>query len=77
VWREKDGWIGPFKLLVNDGETCTIDMLYKPTNFRLIVVKLYYSLPEAPQEDKKDKDGSSEDDTAEQSVREIRSTIEV
>jgi hypothetical protein len=49
VWREKDGWTGLFKFFVTDGETCIIDMPYRPTNFRSTVVKSYYilSLPEA------------------------------
>jgi hypothetical protein len=53
VWREKDGWTGPFKLLATDGETCTIDMPHGPTNFRSTVVKPYYilPLPEASQEE--------------------------
>jgi hypothetical protein len=64
VWREKDRWIGLFKFLVTDGETCTIDMSYKPTNFRSIVVKLYYilSLPEISQEKKEIEDIESPDD---------------
>jgi hypothetical protein len=46
VWREKDGWNGPYKLLAINGETCTIDMPYGPTNFRTTVVKPYFT--EAP-----------------------------
>jgi hypothetical protein len=42
VWREKDRWNEPHKLLVIDSQTCTIQMLYRPINFRLTVVKLYY-----------------------------------
>jgi hypothetical protein len=42
VWRENDGWTGPFKLIAVDGETCTIQMPYGPTNFRSIVVKPYF-----------------------------------
>jgi hypothetical protein len=42
VWREKDGWKGPYKLLATNGETCTIDMPYGPTNFRTTAVKPYY-----------------------------------
>ena len=33
VWREKDGWNGLYKLLAINGEICTIDMLYRLTNF--------------------------------------------
>src|SRR5258707_12370146 len=53
VWREKDGWNGPYKLLAIDGETCTVDMPYGPTNFRTTVVKPYFTDPtdqEAPEE---------------------------
>jgi hypothetical protein len=42
VWRETDGWNGPFKLLVTESETCLIVILYSPTRFRTTVVKLYY-----------------------------------
>ena len=42
VWCEKHGWNGPYKLLVINGETCTINMLYGLTNFRSTVVKPYY-----------------------------------
>src|SRR6267378_3464656 len=38
VWREKDGWNGPYKLLAMNGQTCTIQMPYGPTNFRSTVV---------------------------------------
>ncbi len=43
VWREKDGWNGPFKLLAIDGHTCTIQMPYGPAQFRSTVVKPYYN----------------------------------
>ena len=33
VWREKDGWNRPYKLLVINGKIYTIDILYRPTNF--------------------------------------------
>ena len=41
VWREKEGWTGPFKLIATDGKTCTVEMPYGPTNFRSTVVKPY------------------------------------
>jgi hypothetical protein len=56
VWREKDGWIDLFKLFAIDSETCTIDMPYRLTNFRLTVVKLYYILLEASQEEEEIED---------------------
>ena len=75
VWREKDGWTGPFKLLATDGETCTIDMPHGPTNFRSTVVKPYYilPLPEASQEEEEieeppDDDRDESIDAEEQSV---------
>jgi hypothetical protein len=43
VWREKDGWTGPFKLLAVNGETYTVQMPQKATNFRTTVVKPYYT----------------------------------
>ena len=33
VWRKKDGWNGPYKLLVINSEIYTINILYKLTNF--------------------------------------------
>jgi hypothetical protein len=57
VWREKDGWTDPFKLLAIDGEICTIDMPHGPANFRSIIVKSYYTLPEASQEEKEEIEG--------------------
>jgi hypothetical protein len=50
VWREKDGWKGPYKLLATNGETCTIDMPYGPTNFRTTVVKPYFTETPTDQE---------------------------
>ena len=51
VWREKYGWTGPFKLIANNGEIYTINIFYRPTNFRLTVVKPYYATSETPQEE--------------------------
>ena len=56
VWREKDGWIGLFKLFVINGETCTIDIPYKLTNFRSTIVKPYYTLLETPQKEEEIED---------------------
>ena len=52
VWREKDGWIGPFKLFATNGEIYIINMSYGPTSFRSTVIKSYYSLFEVPQKEK-------------------------
>ena len=43
MWRERDGWKGPYRLLAVNGETCTIQIPYGPTNFRSTVVKPYYT----------------------------------
>ena len=42
VWRENEGWTGPFKLLSIDNVTTTVDMPYGSTNFRTTVVKSYH-----------------------------------
>jgi hypothetical protein len=42
IWRKKDGWNGPYKLLVINGEIYIIKMPYRPTNFQLTIIKLYY-----------------------------------
>jgi len=41
VWREKEGWKGPYKLIAIDRETYTVDMPRGPTKFRSTVVKPY------------------------------------
>ena len=48
IWREKDGWNRLYKLLVINGEIYIINILYKPTNFQLTVVKPYYIKEEIP-----------------------------
>ena len=48
IWREKEKWTGPFKLISTDGETCTIQMPYGPANFRSTVVKPYYTDETSP-----------------------------
>ena len=45
VYREKDKWTGPFKLLSTQGETCTIELPSGPTNFRSTNVKTYHQPP--------------------------------
>jgi hypothetical protein len=55
VWRESDGWNGPYKVASVDGHNVTVDMVNGPTTFRSTVVKPYYrpdhlwSDPDAPQ----------------------------
>ena len=33
VWYKKEGWNGPYKLLIINSKIYTINMLYRPTNF--------------------------------------------
>jgi hypothetical protein len=33
VWREKEEWTGPYKLIATEGETCTINMSRGPVKF--------------------------------------------
>jgi hypothetical protein len=63
VWRENLGWKGPFVLLARDGETCTVDVDGKATNFRTVVVKPYYrdESTEIPADD--DDEGDDAEDT--------------
>ncbi|KAF1934523.1 hypothetical protein EJ02DRAFT_203408, partial [Clathrospora elynae] len=42
VWRESDGWNGPYKIASIDGHNVTVDMVNGPTAFRSTVVKPYY-----------------------------------
>jgi hypothetical protein len=42
VWRESDGWNGPYKIASIDGHNVTIDIVNGLVVFRLTVVKLYY-----------------------------------
>jgi hypothetical protein len=42
VYREKNRWSGPYKLIAINRETCTVQMPYGPTDFRSTVVKPYY-----------------------------------
>ncbi|KAK1914254.1 hypothetical protein P3342_007500 [Pyrenophora teres f. teres] len=54
VWRESDGWNGPYKIASIDGHNVTVDMVNGPVTFRSTVVKPYYrpdhlwSDPDAP-----------------------------
>ena len=43
IYRENDGWTGPFKLIAIDGETCIIDMPYGQSRFRSTVIRPYYA----------------------------------
>jgi hypothetical protein len=42
VWRKKDGWTGPFKLLLTNDQTYIVQMPYRLTQFQSTVVKPYY-----------------------------------
>ncbi|KAI1002730.1 hypothetical protein K3495_g5472 [Podosphaera aphanis] len=46
VWREKDGWQGPFKIIATDRHNVTVDMVNGPVAFRSTVVKPYYRDPD-------------------------------
>ncbi|KAF1934823.1 hypothetical protein EJ02DRAFT_460893, partial [Clathrospora elynae] len=54
IWRESDGWNGPYKVASIDGHNVTVDMVNGPTTFRSTVVKPDYrpdhlwSDPDAP-----------------------------
>jgi hypothetical protein len=41
VWRKKEGWTRPYKLIATKGETCTINMPQGPAKFRSTVIKPY------------------------------------
>ncbi|KAI0993782.1 hypothetical protein K3495_g14403 [Podosphaera aphanis] len=41
VWREKDGWQGPYKIIATNGHYITLDMVNGPTTFRSTVVRPY------------------------------------
>ena len=42
VWREKNGWQGPYKVIDMKDHDVTVDMVNGPTTFRSTVVKPYY-----------------------------------
>ncbi|KAK1916420.1 hypothetical protein P3342_004239 [Pyrenophora teres f. teres] len=42
VWRESDGWNGPYKIISVDSHNVTVDMINGPTTFQSTVVKPYY-----------------------------------
>lgn len=42
VWREKNGWQGPYKVIDMKDHNVTVDMINGPTTFRSTVVKPYY-----------------------------------
>jgi hypothetical protein len=50
VWREKDGWQGPFSLVSVSNNDVVLDLPNGPTKFRSTSVKRYYcdEIPEAP-----------------------------
>ncbi|KAF1934617.1 hypothetical protein EJ02DRAFT_490487 [Clathrospora elynae] len=45
VWREKNGWQGPYKVINMKDHDVTIDMVNGPATFRSTVVKPYYRNP--------------------------------
>src|SRR6266571_2129409 len=66
IWREGNTgqsgrWIGPFKLLGIDGETCKVQLPRGPTDFRTTMVKLYLQPePEEPNEEELTKELTKE-----------------
>ncbi|KAF7571552.1 hypothetical protein PtrM4_090520 [Pyrenophora tritici-repentis] len=42
VWREKNGWQGPYRVIDMKDHDVTVDMINGPTTFRSTVVKPYY-----------------------------------
>ncbi|KAF1934675.1 hypothetical protein EJ02DRAFT_429126 [Clathrospora elynae] len=42
VWRESNGWNGPYRIASIDGHNVTVDMINGPTTFCSTVVKPYY-----------------------------------
>lgn len=46
VWREKEGWQGPYKVIATDGHNVTVDTVNGPVTFRSTVVKPYYRDPD-------------------------------
>ena len=45
VWRENDGWQGPYKILQVDDHNVVLDMVNGPTSFRSTVCHPYYRPP--------------------------------
>ncbi|KAF1937171.1 hypothetical protein EJ02DRAFT_63582, partial [Clathrospora elynae] len=45
VWREKNGWQGPYKIINMKDHDVTVDMVNGPATFRSTVVKPYYRDP--------------------------------
>ncbi|XP_044721979.1 polyprotein [Hirsutella rhossiliensis] len=48
VWREADGWTGPWIVIGNNGHEITINHVNGPRNFRITAVKKYHRDPQAP-----------------------------
>lgn len=52
VWREKDGWQGPYKISNIDGQRTTVDMVNGPVIFISTHVRPYYRNHETNGDDK-------------------------
>lgn len=50
VWRESNGWQGPYRLIAVDGERCTLELPHGPVNFRSTAVKPYHRDGDTPEE---------------------------
>jgi hypothetical protein len=42
VWRENEGWQGPFKVVAHDGQNVTLELSNGPATFRSTMVALYH-----------------------------------
>ena len=42
VWREKNGWQGPYKILIIDGHNIILNIINGPIIFRFTVIRFYY-----------------------------------
>ena len=63
VWREKDGWQGPYKIAATDGHNVTLDMVNGPATFRSTLLQPYYrgaATDPIPSSSNHDQDGETE-----------------
>jgi hypothetical protein len=81
VWREKEGWTGPYKLIATEEETCTINMSRGPVKFRSTVVRPYLTeqpcqeeleVPEEPQDEGPQDEGTQDEGTQDEEPQETR-----
>ncbi|KAK1953493.1 hypothetical protein LY78DRAFT_536072, partial [Colletotrichum sublineola] len=58
VWREKEGWQGPYRLIAVNGTECTVEFPRGPRTFRSTVVKPYHH------EEPEDREGNAASEAA-------------